>query len=137
LDLGTKTIGAAVSDELGWTAQPLTVLARQGLDKDTEAVIDLVNQYQAEKVVLGLPWNMDGTLGKSGQRVKAFGRHLAERMEAELVYWDERWTTVSAERVLLQADLSRAKRKKVIDKLAASLILQGYLDHLAVKKETR
>ena len=140
LDLGSKTIGVALSDELGYSAQPLTVLARRGGSRDLTAVADLVQEYGAEQIVLGLPLNMNGSPSPASEKVQAFGQRLAEFVAAgglavEVVYWDERWSTLTAERVLIQADLSRARRKKVIDKLAASVILQGYLDRLAVQEK--
>ncbi len=128
LDLGSRTIGVAVSDELALTAQPLVVLKRRGTKKDIQAIAQLAQEYEAETIVIGLPRKMNGALGPQAEKTQTFGRVLAAAVDLKVVYWDERWTTVSAERVLIEADLSRAKRKQVIDKLAASLILQGYLD---------
>ena len=137
LDVGDKTIGVAVSDEMGWTAQPLTVIRRSSKAKDCRAVAELVAEYEAQSVVLGLPRNMDGSLGPQAAKTEAFGRALEQVTEAELLFWDERLSTKAAERSLIEADVSRAKRKKVVDKIAASIILQGYLDHLSFKKERR
>lgn len=130
LDVGSKTIGVAVSDELGWTAQGITTIAIDeeagefGLD-DLEA---LIQQYKIEKIVVGLPKNMNGTIGPRGEASLHFADLLRERFSLPVIMWDERLSTMAAERVLLQADLSRKKRKKVIDKMAAVMILQGYLD---------
>ncbi len=135
LDVGDKTIGVAVSDEMGWTAQPLTVIRRQALQKDCRAVAGLVEEYGARSVVLGLPRNMDGSLGPQAAKTEAFGRALEQETGAEILFWDERLSTKAAERSLIEADMSRAKRKKVVDKIAASIILQGYLDHLSFKRE--
>lgn len=134
LDVGDKTIGVAVSDEMGWTAQPLTVIRRQALKKDCRAVLEFVAEYEAQTLVIGLPRNMDGSLGPQAAKTESFGQALARETEAEIVYWDERLSTKAAERSLIEADMSRAKRKKVVDKIAASIILQGYLDHLSFKK---
>jgi len=134
LDVGDKRIGVAVSDEMGWTAQPVKVIQRQARAQDLKAVAQLVKSYQAQKVVVGLPRNMNGSLGPQAGKAQDFGQDLAGLIGAEVVFWDERLSTVAAERVLLAADLSRAKRKKVVDKVAAGFILQGYLDHLLYKK---
>lgn len=133
LDLGSKRIGVALSDELGLTAQPLLVLERRSRAKDIQALGELIEAHQVEEVVLGLPRRMSGELGPEAEKVQVFGRLLAEATGRPVAYWDERLSTVSAERVLLQGDVSRAKRKRVIDKVAASLILQGYLDWLAAR----
>lgn len=130
----------ALSDELGYTAQPLTVLARRGGSRDLVAVAALIQKHEAKQIVLGLPLKMNGHPSIAAEQIQAFGQRLAEFVAArglavEVVYWDERWSTAAAERVLIQADLSRARRKKVIDKLAASLILQGYLDRLAAQEK--
>lgn len=131
LDLGKKTIGVAVSDEMGFSAQPITVIRRKGLKQDLAELAALIEQYDVTSIVLGLPRNMNGSIGPQAEKSKVFGAMLEEKFQLKIDYWDERLTTVSAERVLLEGDVSRAKRKKVIDKVAASLILQGYLDRLA------
>jgi putative Holliday junction resolvase len=137
LDVGDKRIGVAVSDEMGWTAQPVKTIQRVSRAKDLAAVAELVAEYQAQAVVLGLPRNMDGSLGPQAAKTQAFGRALAEAVAAEVLFWDERWSTKAAERTLLEADLSRAKRRKVLDQVAAGFILQGYLDHRARHGEAR
>jgi putative holliday junction resolvase len=137
LDVGDKTIGVAVSDEMGWSAQPLTVIRRQAKVKDCRVVAGLVEDYQAQTVVVGLPRNMDGTLGPQAEKTQVFAQALEEEIQAEIVFVDERLSTKAAERTLIEADMSRAKRKKVVDKIAASIILQGYLDQLSFQKGGR
>ncbi len=131
LDVGSKTVGVAISDPLGFTAQGLEIIpideakGEFGLDRLTE----LVDQYKVDKFVVGLPKNMNNTSGPRVEASQAYGDLLAERYKLPVDYQDERLTTVAAERMLIeQADISRGKRKKVIDKLAAQLILQNYLD---------
>ena len=131
LDVGEKTIGVAISDPLGWTAQGLYNLRRQNKAKDLEAILDIIREYEVEQVVVGLPINMNGTVGPSAARCQAFGKLIREAKGLPVTYQDERLSTVAAQRVLLEGNLSRAKRKKVIDKLAAVYILQGYLDSIA------
>lgn len=128
LDVGEKRIGIAVSDPLGWTAQGHSVLQRTTLNKDLANLQELCRQLECQLLVVGLPRNMNGTLGPKAEEIQEFARSLQERTGIPLVYWDERLTTRSAERVLLEADMSRRKRKQVIDKVAAVHILQGYLD---------
>jgi putative Holliday junction resolvase len=130
LDIGEKRIGVAVSDELGYTAQGMQVLARKGLDDDLAALKEVIETEKVSEVVVGLPRNMDGSVGESAQNVLSFADKIKESISVPVILWDERWTTAEATRVLLQADLSRKKRRKVVDKLAAVLILQGYLDSL-------
>jgi putative Holliday junction resolvase len=130
LDIGEKRIGVAMSDELGCTAQGVTVLERRGSDDDLEAIRDLIVAVKASSVVVGLPKNMDGSLGHSAQKVISFASRLEERIAIPVILWDERWTTSEATRLLIQADLTRKKRRKVVDKVAAALILQGFLDSL-------
>ncbi len=129
LDLGESRIGVALSDELLLTAQGLCVIHSRGAANDLDQVVQLIEQYAVTHLVLGLPRNMDGSSGPMVDKVKAFGRQLAERKpELVLEYWDERLTTAAAQRVLVDADMSRSRRRKVVDKVAASLILQGYMD---------
>ena len=130
LDVGEKRIGIAVSDELGYTAQGVTVLHRQEMGDDLGELRELVAAHNVSEVVVGLPKNMDGSLGAGAQKVMAFAKTMEESLSVPVILWDERLTTVEASRVLLEADLSRKKRKKVVDKVAAVLILQGYLDSL-------
>ncbi|MDN5311358.1 MAG: putative pre6S rRNA nuclease [Thermoanaerobacteraceae bacterium] len=129
LDVGDKKIGVAVSDELGLIAQGIGVITRQDLKQDLKKIEELIQQYNVGKVILGLPRNMNGTLGSQGEAVKKFGEALKQNSGIELGYWDERLSTVEAERSLIDADMSRRKRKGVIDKVAAVLILQGYLNY--------
>lgn len=128
LDVGDKTIGVALSDPLGWTAQGLEVIRRSDFKKDLARLQEIIKQYEVEKIVLGLPKNMNGTIGPQGEKVLAFRDGLQGQIDLPMELWDERLTTVAAEKMLIQADVSRAKRKKVIDKMAAGVILQGYLD---------
>jgi putative Holliday junction resolvase len=128
LDVGTRTIGIAISDELGLTAQGLKTLRRKSMEEDFREITTLIGQFEINKVVVGLPKNMNGTLGKQAGVVLKWIEVFRERIKVPVVTWDERLSTVGASRILLEADLSRRKRKKVIDKLAAVLILQGYLD---------
>ncbi len=129
LDVGTRRIGLAVSDELGWTAHGLPTLARISLRKDIARLRELVSEHGVAKLVVGLPRNMNGTLGQKAGEVLELIEVLRERLNLDVVPWDERLTTRAAERVLLEADVSRAKRRKKVDQIAAVLILQGYLDN--------
>ena len=128
LDVGDKTIGVALSDELGWTAQGLEVIRRKRLDLDLGRLQEIATQYGVESWVVGMPRNMNGTYGPRAELTRAFMAALEERIGLPVASWDERMTTMAAERTLLEADVSRAKRKQVIDKMAAQVILQGYLD---------
>ena len=128
LDLGKKNIGVAISDEFGWSAQGLTTLTWKNREELLGKLSSIIAEYKAEQIVLGLPRNMDGSLGPQAESTMSFGEKLKANFNLPLTYWDERLSTVAAERTLLEANLSRRKRKKVIDKLAAVHILQGYLD---------
>ena len=128
LDVGEKTIGIAVSDLLGITAQGLDTIRRSNIEIDLEHVINILKDYGVNLVVIGLPKNMNNTLGPSADRAKEFGDELSKRIDIEIKYWDERLTTVSAQRTLLEGDVSRKKRKQVVDKIAAVMILQNYMD---------
>ena len=128
LDVGTKTIGLAVSDEEGRVATPLRTLARKGGAHDVESVRQAFAEVQAGALVLGLPLGLDGREGAASKRVREFGSSLARSLGCDVHYIDERFTTVAAERVLIDADLSRRRRKTVIDHVAATLLLQLFLD---------
>ncbi len=137
LDVGDKTIGVAVSDELLLAANGVTIIQRVGIKKDTGKVLDYIKEYQCDTVVVGLPLNLNGTNSIQTDKVIEFKEKLENKLRSsgmagvEVVFQDERLTTVMAEKVLLEADLSRKRRKEVIDKQAAVLILQSYLDRLA------
>ncbi len=129
LDIGSKTIGVAVSDPLGWTAQGVTTIYRKDMGSDLKDIEGFVSQYEVEKILVGLPLRMDGTEGDQAAKIQKFAALLREHFKnTPVILWDERLSTVAAERTLLEADLSRAKRKKVINQMAAVFILQGYLD---------
>jgi putative holliday junction resolvase len=128
LDVGDKTIGVAISDELGWTAQGIETVRRESKKKDFSRLDELIKQYNIEEIVVGLPKNMNGSIGPRGEICKAFADSLRARANLPVHMWDERLTTVAAERMLVSADVSRKKRKQVIDKMAAVMILQNYLD---------
>jgi putative Holliday junction resolvase len=128
LDVGDVRIGVAVSDSLGWTAQALKVITRAELAKDLAEIKQIIGEYDVEELVVGLPKNMDGTLGSRAEKTMAFVDELKSEIDLPIVLWDERLSTVSATKALLEADLSRRKRKEVVDKIAAVIILQGYLD---------
>ena len=128
LDLGEKTIGVAVSDPLGWTAQAVDVIRRTTLEDDLAALRAFVDQYSAEKFVLGLPRRTDGSYGPEVEKIYAFAAELKREFDLPVEYGEERFSTAAAQRILLEGDVSRAKRRKVIDKVAAAVILQAYLD---------
>ena len=128
LDIGSHTIGMAISDELGITAQGLKTLRRKSIEEDFMEIAETIHQFQIDKIVVGLPKKMDGTMGKQAEMVFQWIKALKNKIHVPVVTWDERFSTVGASRVLLEADVSRRKRKKIVDKLAAVLILQGYLD---------
>ena len=128
IDFGTKTIGLAVSDELGLTAQGMTTLQRRGLKQDISQLKALSETLQADSFVVGMPWNMNGTEGARAKETRHFGAMLQAKTRLNVIYQDERLTTVAAERILLEANLTRKKRRKIIDQVAASIILQAWLD---------
>lgn len=138
LDVGDKTVGIALSDELGITAQGLMTLERVGIRKDTGKILDMVKEYNCDTIVIGLNLKLDGTNSPQTEKVREFRTMIENKMRStgmkgiEVVWQDERFTTVIAERVLIEADVRREDRKKVIDKQAAVIILQSYLD--SVKK---
>jgi putative Holliday junction resolvase len=128
LDFGDKRIGVAISDSLGITAQGKDFIRRTDLKRDLEDIIGYITQYNVTELVVGMPKNMDGSLGKRAQKTQAFINFLENNLDLPIKAWDERLTSVEAERVLIEADVRRARRKKVIDKLAASIILRSYLE---------
>ncbi|MDF2564237.1 MAG: Holliday junction resolvase [Massilibacillus sp.] len=132
LDVGDKTIGIAVSDELMFTAQGVETIRRTSLEKDLNRLKELMQEYDTDTLLVGMPKNMNGTIGPRGELVKVFSEQVKEVIpETKIIFWDERLSTVAATKSLIAADVSRAKRKKVIDKMAAVFILQGYLDSKA------
>lgn len=130
LDVGDKTIGVAVSDPLGITAQGITTIRRKGINSDFRELEILIEQYNVSEVVVGLPKNMNNTIGPQGEKVLQFVEKFKNKFGINVVLQDERLTTVSAERLLIDADVSRKKRKDVIDKVAATYILNSYLEKI-------
>lgn len=136
LDVGEKRIGVALSDLLGYTAQGLCVIERRKLEYDLGRMREIINEYEVKKLVLGMPYNMDGTMGWKAEEVKEFGNLLAGEFGLPIEYQDERLSTKAVEGTLIAADVSRKKRRQVVDKLAAVYILQGYLDSKARKQQS-
>lgn len=130
LDLGEKTIGLALSDTSRSVATPMETLRRSKFTADAEKIEKIVAEHGVGAIVIGLPLNMDGSDGPSSQSARAFGRNLAARGKAPIVFWDERLSTIAVTRTLLDADTSRRRRAEVVDKMAAAYILQGVLDRL-------
>lgn len=130
LDLGTKTIGVAVSDGLRQVATPLTVIKRAKFTLDAQALLKITQERALTGIILGLPRNMDGSEGPRAQSTRAFARNLEKLTDLPIGFWDERLSTVAAERALLENDTSRKRRAEVIDQVAAGYILQGALDRL-------
>ena len=133
LDFGERTIGVAVSDPMLWTAQGIKTIRRS--PREMEELGELLRSYEVEEIVLGHPKNMNGTLGPRSEVTLEFADKLRQAFALPVLLWDERLSTVAAERFLLEGDVSRAKRKQVIDKMAAVFILQGYLDRRRQKNE--
>ncbi|MEM0949068.1 MAG: Holliday junction resolvase RuvX [Pseudomonadota bacterium] len=131
LDFGSKTIGVAVSDGMRSVATPLETVKRTKFQADATRLLEIARARDLCGMVLGLPRNMDGTEGPRAQSTRAFARNLSKLTDLPVGFWDERLSTVAAERALLEADTSRARRKEVIDHVAAGFILQGALDRLA------
>ena len=135
LDIGSKRIGVAISDELGFTAQGIETLRCKSPEDDAAAIAKLAEKYNVEEIVVGIPYNMDGSEGPQAEKVRAAVERIKQRAKVPMREWDERLSTVAAERVLVEADMSRSKRRKVIDKVAAVIILQGYLDKKRLKEK--
>ena len=136
LDYGSKTVGVAVSDELLFTAQGLEIVRRQSPNKLRQSLArieEIIKEYNVERIVLGYPKNMNNTVGERAEKALEFGEMLKRRTGLEVVMWDERLTTVEADRTLMEAGVRRENRKQYLDGLAAVFILQGYLDSLVMK----
>lgn len=131
LDVGDKYIGVAISDLLGYTAQGLTTIKRESNVKDFGAIERLIKEHNINKMVIGMPKNMNGSIGPQGEKVQKFANKIKNKFKIDIIYIDERLTTVAAENLLIEADVSRKKRKQVIDKVAATYILQTYLDGIS------
>lgn len=132
LDLGSKTLGVAMSDPLGFTAQGVEtfVFPENQYQLAINRVVDVVKKEKILKIILGYPKNMNGTIGQRGKVSERFAKKLHEAIDIEVVLWDERMTTMEAEKILINANISRQKRKKIIDKMAAVVILQSYLNSI-------
>jgi putative Holliday junction resolvase len=131
LDPGTKRIGVALSDELGWTAQPLETFERRTLAQDVAHIQRLVQEHAVREIVMGLPIRLNGDVGPEAEGVKQFIQQLEQSLTVPVVPWDERLTTKSAEELLIQANVSRKKRRGVVDRVAAAILLQSYLRSLS------
>jgi len=129
IDFGSKTMGIAVSDELGMLGHGVGTIHRRSLRHDLARLREIVQRYQPEKIIIGLPCNMDGSLGPAAQQVLDFAALLSKKLQLPVETWDERLSTVEAQRMLIDAEVRRSRRKKIIDTVAATIILQGYLDH--------
>ena len=142
LDVGDATIGVAISDALLLTAQGKTTIRRESIKVDIDILINFIVEDSIDRIVVGLPKNMNGTLGPQAEKTEAFVKKLVKKIkysdrivnhDIEIIMWDERLTSKAAERTMIDADLSRKKRKKIIDKIAAIYILQGYLDRIRLR----
>jgi len=129
LDFGTKRVGVALSDELGWTAQPLETFQRKSLEADVAHIQELVRRYEERELVVGMPVALNGRTGPAALGVQQFVEALRMAVGIPVVSWDERLTSKAAERVLIAADMSRKKRKDAVDRVAAALLLKSYLEH--------
>lgn len=140
LDYGTKTVGVAISDSLGLTAQGIETIQRKEenkLRRTCARIEELIREYEVEKIVLGFPKHMNNDVGERAEKSLEFGEMLKRRTGLEVIMWDERLTTVEAERTLIESSVRRENRKKYIDKIAAVFILQGYLDSLYMKRQQK
>jgi putative Holliday junction resolvase len=130
LDIGDKRIGVALSDPQGMLAGALTTIERRDSAADIQAILNLVEKHGVERIVIGLPRSLNGSIGQQAEKVQAFSEMLGQKVDVPVESWDERLSTVAAERLLIEVGAKRAKRKKHRDAIAASFILQGYLDRL-------
>ncbi|MGH7229786.1 MAG: Holliday junction resolvase RuvX [Nitrospiraceae bacterium] len=136
LDPGTKRIGVALSDEMGWIAQPLETFERRSLDADVAHIQALVQRHDVREVVMGLPLRLNGRVGPEAERVQRFIEILEQKLHIPIVAWDERLTSKAAEDMLIEANVSRKKRKGAVDRVAAAILLQSYLEALADEPAT-
>jgi putative Holliday junction resolvase len=136
LDLGEKTIGLALSDTTQMIATPLSTIKRSKFTRDAENLATIIKEHQIGGLIIGLPINMDGSEGPKCQSVRQFAANLLDRMDVEIAFWDERLSTVAVTRTMIEADISRAKQKQAVDKMAAAYILQGALDFLANQRNS-
>lgn len=134
LDVGSRTIGIACSDALLMTAQGIETIRRTSLENDFNRLRELISEYEVNELVVGMPKNMNGTKGDRAEKTEEFVEKMKAVIDLPVTFWDERLSTVMAERQLIAADVSRKKRKGIIDKMAAVVILQGYLDRLQFSK---
>lgn len=131
LDPGTKRIGVALSDELGWTAQPLETFERKSPEADAAHIKELVRRHDVREIVIGMPVHLSGRVGLAAQSAQQFLEMIQAAVGVPVVAWDERLTTKAAEQLLIEADVSRKKRKGAVDRVAAALLLKSYLEHLS------
>jgi putative Holliday junction resolvase len=131
LDPGTKRIGVALSDELGWTAQPLETFERKSPEADAEHIKELVRRHDVREIVMGMPVQLSGRIGPAAQSAQRFLEMIQAAVGVPVVAWDERLTTKAAEQLLIEADVSRKKRRGAVDRVAAALLLKSYLEHLS------
>ncbi len=136
IDYGDSRIGIAVSDPLGWTAQAIeTINWRNRIDEPLERIFEIINSYEAKKVIVGFPKNMNGTIGPRGEKTNEFIELLNNKVEGiEIIKWDERLSTVAANRTMNELGVKKSKKRQVVDQIAAVYILQGYLDAIALRK---
>lgn len=135
LDLGDKTIGVATSDESGYISMPLTVIQRVKLKEDINCIIGLVEEHKPGLIIVGFPYMMDGKRGRQCEKVEGFIASLKSTLSLPILTWDERLSTKAARRILDETSMSRGKKKRVVDKMAAAVMLQGYLDYRRQKSE--
>ncbi len=135
LDVGERRIGVALGDPEGILAIPLTAVSRTEAESDIEAVLDLVRQHGVERIVVGLPYSLDGSLGQQATKVEDFVNRLSQYCDIPVETWDERFSTKSAERMMTEARVKKEKRKERVDAMAAALILQSYLDRMRIQGE--
>ena len=134
LDPGTKRIGVALSDEMGWIAQPLETFERRSITVDLTHIQQLVHEHEVDRVILGMPYRLDGSVGPAAEQVEQFKAMLEGALTVPVIPWDERLTSKSAEAILIEANVSRRKRKGAVDRVAAAILLQSYLESLSAER---